>query len=101
MIKSIIRFFTTKVNLGRNKNIYSFGDSSTPTSRPMSSLMFETRPRFEVDHYLEEDEWHVIFNDYRDLSNGVITKMPFQGGSNMTSTFIVKRVRDDLKRYRK
>lgn len=77
------------------------GTSQQDINWDLVSELIEIRPKFEADPTLEEDEWHVIFNDYRDLSSGVITKMPFQGGSNMTSTFIVKRVRDDLKRYRK
>ena len=43
------------------------------------------------DPTLAEDEWHVIFSDHKDLTTGTITKIPWQGGLNTTSTFIVKR----------
>lgn len=43
------------------------------------------------DPKLAPDEWHAIFPDYRDLTDGRITKVPWGGGSNMTSTFVVGR----------
>lgn len=43
------------------------------------------------DPTLAEDEWHVIFSDHTDLTNGTISKIPWKGGLNTTSTFIVKR----------
>ena len=45
----------------------------------------------EPDPNLAEDEWHAIFSNYKNLTIGTLTKTPWQGGSNMTSTFIVKR----------
>lgn len=54
----------------------------------MPTLMDMVKP----DPTLAEDEWYVVFSDYRDLSRGVIQKTPWMGGSNMTSTFKVKRI---------
>jgi hypothetical protein len=50
----------------------------------------------QVDTSLADDEWHLIFPDYRDLKEGRASKVPWSGGSNMTSTFIVGR----LERYK-
>lgn len=50
-----------------------------------------TIPR-EPDPTLATDEWYAIFSDYKDLTSGAITKIPWSGGSNATSTFKVKRV---------
>ena len=44
------------------------------------------------DPTLAEDEWYAIFPDYRTLIDGRITKIPWQGGSNMTSVFKVKKI---------
>ena len=43
------------------------------------------------DQTLAYDEWWAIFSDYQDLSSGRLSKIPWGGGSNMTSTFKVKR----------
>lgn len=71
---------------------FSLGDSATPTSKPMASLSFSAHFVNKPDPSLEEDEWHVIFHDYRDLTKGIITKVPWPGGSNMVSTFVVKKI---------
>lgn len=46
----------------------------------------------EPDPSLAEDEWWAVFGDYRNLTVGSLSKVPWQGGSNMTSTFKVKRI---------
>jgi hypothetical protein len=46
----------------------------------------------EPDPDLASDEWYAIFSDHRNLTQGVITKMPWQGGSNMCAVYKVKRI---------
>lgn len=43
------------------------------------------------DPNLADDEWHVIFADHTNLMSGTISKIPWMGGLNTTSTFVVKR----------
>ena len=45
------------------------------------------------DPSLADDEWYAIFSDFQNTTTGTITKIPWRGGSNMTSVFVVKRVR--------
>lgn len=45
------------------------------------------------DPSLAPDEWYAIFSDFQNTTTGTITKIPWRGGSNMTSVFVVKRVR--------
>jgi hypothetical protein len=44
------------------------------------------------DSSLAEDEWYAIFTNFNDTTTGTITKIPWGGGSNMTSVFKVKRI---------
>lgn len=44
------------------------------------------------DETLAEDEWWAVFSDYRDVTTGVLSKIPPQSGSNMRSIFKVKRI---------
>jgi len=46
----------------------------------------------QPDPTLAEDEWYAIFSDYKNTTIGTITKMPWQGGSNMTAVYKVKRI---------
>ena len=52
------------------------------------------------DPNLAEDEWHAIFSDWQNLDHGLLQKIPWLGGSNMTSTFVVKRWHPGLERQR-
>jgi hypothetical protein len=44
------------------------------------------------DPSLAEDEWYAIFSDFQNTTTGTITKIPWEGGSNMTAVYKVKRV---------
>lgn len=44
------------------------------------------------DPNLAPDEWYAIFTDFQDTTTGTITKVPWQGGSNMTAVYKVKRI---------
>jgi hypothetical protein len=46
----------------------------------------------QPDPTLADDEWYAIFSDHRKLTTGTITKIPWQGGSNMTAVYKVKRI---------
>lgn len=48
-------------------------------------------PTLPVLPELGEHEWHAVFGDFRNLTFGTLSKDPWQGGSNMTSTFKVTR----------
>lgn len=41
---------------------------------------------------LAEDEWYAIFSNYQNTVTGMITKIPWQGGSNATAVYKVKRI---------
>lgn len=45
------------------------------------------------DPNLAPDEWYAIFSDFQNTTEGIITKVPWQGGSNMTAVYTVKRIR--------
>jgi len=74
------------------------GQPIKPMSQPEMFMspqqIADYKKAFEItaDPNLAPDEWHLIFPDYRDLSLGQASKTAWQGGSNMTATFIVKRV---------
>jgi len=44
------------------------------------------------DPTLEADEWYAIFSNFQDTTKGIITKVPWQGGSNATAVYKVKRI---------
>jgi hypothetical protein len=46
----------------------------------------------EPDPNLASDEWYAIFSDYRNTTEGIITKIPWGGGSNNTAVYKVKRI---------
>lgn len=70
---------------------------TTPiTETEMMGLAAQLSAANQPDLSLAEDEWHLIFPDYRNLKEGRASKVPWGGGSNMTSTFIVGR----LERYK-
>lgn len=57
-------------------------------SMRIQSMMVPPGP----DKNLKDDEWHVIFTDYRDLTTGVITKIRPQYASGMNALFKVKKM---------
>lgn len=57
-------------------------------SMRLQNLFIPSKP----DPDLAEDEWYAIFVDHRNLLTGTLTKIPWADGSNMTSTFKVKRI---------
>ena len=58
-------------------------------SMRMQNMFVPDKP----DPSLADDEWYAIFSDFQNTVTGTITKIPWRGGSNMTSVFVVKRIR--------
>ena len=50
------------------------------------SLFLPPKP----DTSLAEDEYWAIFTDYRDSNQGILTKIPWAGGSNRAAVYKVK-----------
>lgn len=61
--------------------------SQLEQSMRLQNLFVPPKP----DPSLAEDEWYAIFSNHNDTTTGTLTKIPWGGGSNTTSVFIVKR----------